>query len=81
MESMTTTTRCAKCEELQRLYLAALKDKRTILVRLQNELEEGRKAREELDAMRGRERQATGQKRLDENASVGQSRCYATKMA
>jgi len=70
MANNRTTSRCAKCEELQRVYLSSLQDKRTILARLQKELEQGRKLREELDTLRIRERQATGMARLDESNTV-----------
>lgn len=70
MASNTTTTKCAKCEELQRLYLSALQDKRTILTRLQKELEQGRKLRDEVDTMRKQERQATGQRNPNANNTV-----------
>ncbi|KAK3752147.1 hypothetical protein QZH41_018501 [Actinostola sp. cb2023] len=78
--SKGTITRCAKCDELQRLYLTALQDKRTILVRLQKELEQGRKLREEVDTMRREARQAIGQRRTNEhNTEMSTSKSTSAK--
>ena len=66
----SNATRCTKCDELQRLYLAVLQDKRTILNRLQKELEQTRKLREEVDTKRKQDRQATGQRNVEESNTV-----------
>jgi len=64
------TIRCPKCEELQRLYLSTLQDKRTILIRLQKELDQGRKLRDELETIRQQERQVTSQRNPESTNTV-----------
>lgn len=70
MASNNGMIRCSKCEELQRLYLSTLQDKRTILIRLQKELEQGRKLRDDLETIRKQERQVTSQRNPDTTNEV-----------
>ena len=60
MASSKVKTRCPRCEEVQRLYLATLEDKRAILVRLQKEQERVRKLSKEIESVKRGTEDRTG---------------------
>lgn len=68
MATSNVKARCSRCEEVQRLYLAVLEDKRTILIRLQREQERVRKLSKEIESVK-REKTRTGDRTRTEEST------------
>jgi len=69
MDSVGTQNRCARCAELQRSFLKALEEKRTLLLRVQREQERNRTLQRELDCVKAKK----SCRKVDERETIEQS--------
>lgn len=68
MDSVGTQSRCARCAELQRSFLKALEEKRTLLLRVQREQERNRTLQRELDCAKAKKGESC--RKLDRQETI-----------